>query len=133
METAMRTGPAWKFWRSALPGFLLAAIVIAPAHAGQVAIATAPLFNSAISLVKPNLLFMLDDSSSMAYNYLPDEVPWDIKDVANPNPLTDSHAVALTSAQCNGVAYDPTVVYSRPSNSTHVVRPSPQPSTTGST
>ena len=110
----MRTGPAWKFWRSALPGLLLAAHVIAPAHAGQVAIATAPLFNSAISLVKPNLLFLLDDSSSMAYNYLPDEVPWDIRDLSNPNPLTDSHAVALTSSQCSGVAYDPTFKYDPP-------------------
>ena len=111
----MRTGhAARKFWRSTLPGFLIAAQFALPAQAGQVAIATSPLFNAAISLVKPNLLFILDDSSSMDYNYLPDEVPWDIVDLANPSPQTDSHAVALTSAHCSGVAYDPTVTYSPP-------------------
>ena len=114
----MRTGhPARKFLRSALPGLLFAAQFVLPAHAAVVAIATAPLYNSTTLLVKPNVLFMLDDSSSMAYNYLPDEVPKDFALLGNPNPQTDTHAVALTSSQCNGVAYNPNIAYTRPVDS----------------
>src|ERR1700693_1270419 len=119
METFMRTGhPARKFLRSALPGFLFAAQFVLPAQVAVVAIATAPLYNSTTSLVKPNVLFMLDDSSSMAYNYLPDEVPKDIALLGNPNTQTDTHAVALTSSQCNGVAYNPNYNYAPPVDST---------------
>ena len=66
--------------------------------------------------MKPNVLFIIDDSSSMDYNYLPDDVPWDITSLGNPDPQTDTHAVALTSSQCNGVAYNPNIVYSPPVN-----------------
>ena len=83
----------------------------------QVDIATVPLYTATTALVKPNVLFMLDDSSSMAYNYLPDEVPRDITLLGNPDPQTDSHAVALTSSQCNGVAYNPSIIYTLPVDS----------------
>ena len=120
----MRTGhPARKFLRSALPGLLFAAPFVLPAHASPVdplvpliAISPVPLYNATSSLVKPNVLFMLDDSSSMDYNYLPDEVPRDITLLGNPDPKTDTHTVALTSSQCNGVAYNPNIVYTPPLN-----------------
>ena len=121
----MPTGhPARKFLRSALPGLLFAAPFLLTAHASPgdpkvplVDIATAPLATATTVLVKPNVLFLLDDSSSMGYNYLPDEVPKDIVLLGNPFPQTDSHAVALTSSQCNGVAYNPAIFYKPPVDS----------------
>src|SRR5215471_5127189 len=102
----MTTGhAAWRL-RWLLPGIVVAAQLAAPAQAGTVAIATSPLANASSVTVKPNLLFMLDDSSSMGYNYLPDEVPKDTLLLGNPDPMGDSHTVALTSSQCNGVAYN---------------------------
>ena len=65
-------------------------------------IANAPLFTSAGSSVKPNLMFILDDSGSMKYDYLPDEA----------NFATTKYG-KLTS-QCNGVAYNPSITYSLP-------------------
>lgn len=66
-------------------------------------IAKAPLFTTPANTVKPNLLFVLDDSGSMGWNYMPDEV----------NSL-QSGAYGKTSYQCNGVAYDPSYAYTPP-------------------
>ena len=127
----MRTGhPARKFLCSALPGLLLAAQLVPPAQAAQVAIATAPLYITTTSLVKPNVLFIFDDSTSMDYNYLPDDVPWNVTSLGNPNPQTDTHAVALTSSQCNGVAYNPTIVYTPPVNARRHAPDADTPSST---
>jgi type IV pilus assembly protein PilY1 len=52
----------------------------------------------------PNLLFILDNSGSMANAYMPDD-------------MSDSSTFGYKSAQCNGVAYDPAVTYSPPVNS----------------
>lgn len=51
---------------------------------------------------KPNLLFVLDDSGSMDNDYMPDQMT--------------SGRYGYSSAQCNGVAYDPTMTYSPPLN-----------------
>ena len=56
-------------------------------------------------LFRSNLLFILDDSGSMGWNYLPD---------AAGSFGTDRYG--RTSSQCNGVAYNPTVTYSPPLN-----------------
>ncbi len=68
-------------------------------------IASSPLFTSSSTLVKPNLMFILDDSGSMAYNYLPDDAKF------------DSTKYGPLSSQCNGVAYNPGIVYAPPTNS----------------
>src|SRR5665647_2352279 len=44
------------------------------AQAASVAIATAPLATATTSTVLPNLMFMLDDSGSMDWDYMPDHV-----------------------------------------------------------
>ena len=67
-------------------------------------IASAPLFTSSSTLVKPNLMFILDDSGSMAYNYLPDEARF------------SNTKYGPLSSQCNGLAYNPAVVYALPVN-----------------
>jgi type IV pilus assembly protein PilY1 len=55
-------------------GIALAAVSAqpSPAHAGPLSLATAPLANSTNSSVLPNLMFILDTSGSMGWDYLPD-------------------------------------------------------------
>lgn len=82
-----------------------------PSLAASVALATAPLATSTTSTVKPNLMFILDDSGSMGWNYLPD---W----------ANDSHPVTGTNyadmpelfknSGFNGVAYNPAITYKPP-------------------
>ena len=43
-----------------------------PSLAASVALATAPLATATTSTVKPNVMFILDDSGSMGWDYLPD-------------------------------------------------------------
>jgi type IV pilus assembly protein PilY1 len=91
--------------RALFARLLLACLAITGlARAADTDIASAPLFTSSNSLVKPNILFILDDSGSMAWDYLPD--------VAN----FSSTKYGKKTAQCNGVAYNPDIVYSPPRN-----------------
>lgn len=79
------------------------------ANAGVTDLSSQPLATMPTVKAKPNLLFVLDDSGSMAWSYMPDD-------------LGDSNNDARTtwrgywSAQCNGVAYDPTATYATPLN-----------------
>lgn len=86
--------------------FLVCALLLAggPVTWAQTDIATAPLFTTPANSVKPNLLFVLDDSGSMGWNYMPDEVNDDLR----------SDAYGRYSYQCNGVQYDPSYTYSPP-------------------
>ena len=45
-----------------------------PALSAAVELATVPMATSTATTVKPNLMFMLDDSGSMAWDYMPDPV-----------------------------------------------------------
>jgi type IV pilus assembly protein PilY1 len=82
----------------------MAAASIGVASGADTDIATAPLFTSANSQVKPNVMFILDDSGSMDWDYLP-----------NPANFASTKYGKKTS-QCNGVAYNPGIVYSPPMN-----------------
>ena len=75
-------------------------------YAATTDIANAPLFTSSADVVKPNVMFILDDSGSMASDYLPDEA----------NFSTTKYG--KLSSQCNGVAYNPAITYSLPVDST---------------
>jgi type IV pilus assembly protein PilY1 len=70
--------------------------------AGTTDIATAPLVTASSASVKPNILYILDDSGSMGWLYMPDEA----------NNFQQDYGYA--SSQCNGVYYDPTITYSPP-------------------
>lgn len=56
-----------------LAAMLMALVATAPAWS-QTDIATAPLVTSAAAIVKPNLMFVIDDSGSMGFDFLPDHV-----------------------------------------------------------
>ena len=57
-------------WRSCMG--VLALILAAPAFGALTDLATAPLETSSATLVKPNIMFILDNSGSMSSAYLPD-------------------------------------------------------------
>jgi len=59
-----------KTWLRTVPLLVLALT----AHAAVTDIATAPLVTSAQSTVKPNLLYIMDDSGSMNWDFMPDWV-----------------------------------------------------------
>lgn len=79
MKTIFATKSTW---------LALAALFAAmlPAQAGQLNIATDPL-GTATSSIKPNVMFLLDDSGSMGSDYMPDY-------------LNDSHNPPSTTAAC---------------------------------
>lgn len=81
----------------------------APAHAALVDLATKPLAQTASVEVKPNLLFVLDDSGSMSWTYMPDEAD-------NFRGSSGSREYGYFSSQCNGVYYSPNITYNPPLN-----------------
>ena len=70
--------------------------------ASPVELATSPMATSTTTTVKPNLMFVLDDSGSMDWDYLPDTA----KNFAG--------KYGYNSAQCNGNFYNPNVTYDPP-------------------
>ncbi|GIZ50426.1 pilus assembly protein [Noviherbaspirillum aridicola] len=84
---------------------LLAAATL-PATAAITDIATAPLLSAPSTSVKPNIMFILDDSGSMGWEYLPDAA-------AN----FDGEEYGSRSSQCNGAYYDPGEIYLPPVDS----------------
>jgi type IV pilus assembly protein PilY1 len=64
-----------------------------------------PLITMSDVAAKPNIMFILDSSGSMARAYMPDE-------------MSSSSKYGYWSAQCNGLAYNPNITYSPPVDST---------------
>jgi len=102
----------------ATPRYLLASVVLLAglalpltAAAALVNLATAPLVTSTTSSVKPNIMFILDNSGSMGDNFLPD---W----AGNSDPFTGtaytSEPYLQTNNGFNGVAYNPAIAYLKP-------------------
>lgn len=63
-----------------------------------------PLLTAKGTPVKPNLMFILDDSGSMSSNYLPEDA----------NMVRSRYAER--SSQCNGLAFNPLLAYAPPVN-----------------
>lgn len=91
----------WPLARLLMGGAL--AVFLSTAWGQDTDISKSPLFTTQANTVKPNLLFILDDSGSMGWDFMPDEV----------NSL-QSDAYGRRSYQCNGVAYDPSFAYVPP-------------------
>lgn len=96
---------------SILPSLALAAAAISAVLPGgilanPIELATVPMANSTATTVRPNLMFVLDDSGSMDWDYLPDIA----RNFAN--------RYGFNSSQCNGNYYNPNVTYTPPVNST---------------
>ena len=79
-------------------------------QAATTSLATAPMVTSSSSSVKPNLLFILDDSGSMDSDYMPDWVSNDV----NGSSISNYPFLRNNSAY-NGIYYDPAIRYVPPS------------------
>ncbi len=93
---------------------LLPLVFSAPAPAATTDIASSPLIASATTSVLPNLIFVLDDSGSMDWNYLPDWV--------NSSTYCKGSACSFgrppyNASDFNNVYYNPAITYTPPKNS----------------
>jgi len=70
-------------------------------RANATEIADTPLITSPTVQAKPNLMFVLDDSGSMAWDYMPDV-------------MSSNGKYGFWSSQCNGVAFNPVLTYAPP-------------------
>ena len=87
-----------KRWLAAL---LASTITVVDVHAAVTDIYSQPLATTSTVVAKPNIMFILDNSGSMASAYMPDD-------------MSDTGKYGYWSAQCNGVAFDPAVTYTAP-------------------
>lgn len=99
-----------KFFVRMAPALLVAAGI----HAAQTDISTEPLntYSAPSSTdVKPNVLFVLDDSGSMDWNYMPDQA-----NDSQPDTFTSYTSINhyFKNNAFNGVAYNPGVRYKPP-------------------
>ncbi|HMM51371.1 MAG TPA: PilC/PilY family type IV pilus protein [Burkholderiaceae bacterium] len=83
--------------------FLALWLALAPmAWAADVDLSDKPLASGTSGEVKPNVMIILDDSGSMSFSYLPDDA------------VKFHGKYGYVSSQCNGVYYNPDVVYRPP-------------------
>jgi type IV pilus assembly protein PilY1 len=83
--------------------FLALWLALTPlAWAADVDLADKPLASGTSGEVKPNVMIILDDSGSMSFSYLPDDA------------VNFHGKYGYVSSQCNGVYYNPDVVYKPP-------------------
>jgi type IV pilus assembly protein PilY1 len=103
---------------SAAVPLLCAVLMPVPADAALTDIAPAPLANSSTAVVKPNLMFILDESGSMGWRYMPDSVNDDslCKASSGLRQCTNDGDPALYSRDMNGVYYNPDVTYTPAAN-----------------
>src|SRR5882672_5599780 len=76
-------------------------------------IASSPMANTASSVVKPNLMFLLDASGSMYWDFMPDSVAIDpaCRNTGSSLQTCNFADPAYNSAQFNGIHYNPAITY----------------------
>ena len=77
-----------------LAALMASMITVVDVHAAVTDIYSQPLATTSSVVAKPNVMFILDNSGSMANNYMPDD-------------MSSLGRYGFWSSQCNGVAYDP--------------------------
>lgn len=90
---------------------VLATIMLLATGAAQAALtdlADNPLASSSSTQVKPNILFTLDDSGSMNWEFMPDGLAWS---------ADNRNKVGFRNNQCNLVYYSPAITYVIPKTS----------------
>lgn len=89
--------------------FALTALLVTN-HVMATDLATSPLQTSTSTLVKPNIMFILDNSGSMKWDYMPDWVS------ASGNYTNSGGDPLVRNSGYNGVYYDPATTYTPPQN-----------------
>jgi len=90
-------------------------------------LATAPLATSSGTAVRPNILFTLDNSGSMAWDFLPDYTGGGMGTSyphCKPNTRCNQGLPPFQATEYNGLAYNPAATYSPPVNFDGTVKPS---------
>jgi type IV pilus assembly protein PilY1 len=80
---------------------------ISGAFAAAISSNDVPLATRQNGQVKPNLMFIVDDSGSMSQRYMPDDLKVD-------KTFDVLSTYGYYSSQCNGTAYDPSLIYTPP-------------------
>ncbi|HMX22829.1 MAG TPA: hypothetical protein PKA11_07580, partial [Accumulibacter sp.] len=101
-------------WRC-LTGLLLFGS-LSLAHAALTDLADAPFFNSTSSLLKPNIMLLMDTSNSMRFSHMPDEI-----EGSNSGYMP----IGYKSFQCNTLYYNPNQTYVLPKDSSGNALPTP--------
>jgi type IV pilus assembly protein PilY1 len=92
-------------------------------------LASAPLASATSTVVRPNILFTLDDSGSMAWNYLPDYAGGTTYTGGTANHCKVSNTCGngetpFQTNEYNGMAYNPGMSYQLPINADGTLKPS---------
>lgn len=105
-----------RFFTSVGASALIMAAFFCPLTAGAATtdIANEPLISKSNVSAKPNIMFILDNSGSMDWTYMPDELGY--YDWGRSQYLPYNW-YGYKSFQCNGLAYNPAVTYLPPINS----------------
>ena len=90
-------------------------------YAATTDLASQPLASTTASVVRPNILFTLDESGSMAWNYLPDYAGGTTYTGGTANHCKVSNTCGngetpFQTNEYNGMAYNPRITYSLPVN-----------------
>lgn len=93
----------------------------APSYAATTDLASAPLASTSSSVVRPNILFTLDDSGSMDWDYLPDYAGGRTYSGGSANHCKVSNTCGngetpFRTNEYNGMAYNPRITYQLPVN-----------------
>ena len=108
MKNNLQTGSMPRFLLPIGMALIFGLALPVGSQAASTTLATSPLATSTTSTVLPNLMFVLDDSGSMDWDYLPDAA----KNFAGKYGFNTSH--------CNGVYYNPNITYTPPVDSNGV-------------
>ncbi|HEY5994759.1 MAG TPA: PilC/PilY family type IV pilus protein [Gallionellaceae bacterium] len=106
---------------------LLMLVAATQAWAGLTDLATAPLATSSGTSVRPNILFTLDNSGSMAWDFLPDYTGGGMGTSfphCKPNTRCTNGLPPFQANYYNGLAYNPSNTYGPPYNFDGTFKPS---------
>ena len=92
-----------------LKRLFLGLCVATTANGAEVEIADTPIPTGGAIQVKPNIMFVLDDSGSMEWTYLPDAASYPPYWVRSEKGFEVVRPYGFASPACNGMYYDPAV------------------------
>ena len=113
IKLEFRIGNAMRVWLCA--ALLLGGSEMSPALAALTDISDVPITGSSSTVVKPNIMLVMDTSGSMGWGHMPDEV----------ESVTGVGSVGYKSSQCNVLYYNPTTKYLLPKDATGTAFPIP--------
>lgn len=114
----MKLPLCFEFRRIAIGLALIAPLLMQPASASETKLADVPLVNATTVSILPNIYFILDDSGSMGWNYMPDYVNDGSYCRGSGSSLITCRVgdPPFYSSSFNRIYYNPMITYSPPVN-----------------